>query len=563
MKAFASFLQIALLLRSLPSSTYAAPLASAAGPVVTLGYGSFQGTVDGNIAKFLGMPFAAPPVGNLRFAPAQAPVAFTGTRQATDYGFACPEQEETLTILPSLNISVDVGALLSSPKTASEDCLFVNVIKPASIADGTKLPVVFWIFGGGFEGGDTSSNPGDPVVNRAIALNEPIIYVSANYRTNAFGFLGGKEAQANGAGNIGLKDQRFALQWVQQNIATFGGDPQKVTIWGESAGAISAALQLVAKDGNSEGLFRAAVMESGSPIPLKPIADQQPVYDQLVSDTGCGSSQDTFACLRTLPFNTLMAAINNSPNLFSYQSLMLAYQPSVDGEFIVRNPTTSISQGLYAKVPIISGDCDDEGTAFSLSNLNVSNEAEFRQYISTVYLVGATDAQLDAVASAYPADITQGSPFDTGILNAPTAEFKRLAAFQGDLVFQAPRRFFLTAAAKTQPTYGFLYKRDKVVPFLGSFHSSDLDEFYGSGTLPDNIGTDALVNFVNNLNPNSPKNINSLLSLTNWPLYSSSSTSPPLFTFVDPAPLVEITADTFRASALQTLTDLSIQLYPA
>ncbi|KAF8993620.1 Alpha/Beta hydrolase protein [Cyathus striatus] len=560
-------LSLAALLLRTPVHTHAAPSSNASGPVVKLDYGSFEGVESGNITKFLGMPFAAPPVGKLRFAPPTPPVAFSGIHKAGNYGVACPQQAAILTVPPSLNIPENATSHLSSPPIpTSEDCLFVNVIKPASTKDDSKkLPVVFWIYGGtrGFEFGDTSFYPGDTVVNQSLALDEPIIYVSANYRTNAFGFLGGKEAQENGAGNVGLKDQRFAMQWIQKYIHNFGGDPERVTIWGESAGAISAALHLVINDGNAEGLFRAAVMESGSTTTLNSITEKQPVYDQLVSDTGCKGSQDTFACLRDVPFDSLMTAVNNTPSIYSYQSLQNTFEPTIDGTFISRGPMTSVQKGLYAKVPIIHGDTDDEATVFSLSSLNVTTDAEFRDYVSTLCLPGVTDDQLDAIMSAYPSDITKGSPFDTGSDNAATPEFKRIAAFLGDLQFQGPRRFLMQAAAQTQPTFGFLFKRDKDTPFLGSFHSTDIVEFYGLDPDAIALGLDALINFVNTMDPNSPKRNNSLLSSTPWPLYNSSSKAPPMFTFFDPSPSVNITTDDFRASEIQLLNNISMQLYPA
>ncbi|TDL14969.1 carotenoid ester lipase precursor [Rickenella mellea] len=554
---------------------HSAPVARS-NPVISLDYGSFKGTSDGKTASFLGMPFAQAPFGDLRFAAPQPPVAFSGVRDATFWGAACPQQQILSFIdIDGLNITIPgTTALVEN----SEDCLFVNVVKPASISSGQKLPVVFWIFGGGFELGDSSGNPGNSVVERSMSLGEPIIYVSANYRLNAFGFLPGKEAKAAQAGNAGLKDQRFALQWVQKYISNFGGDPTKVTIWGESAGAISVAMQMVTNDGDPQGLFRGGFMvlflipsyltnlsnkylqESGSPLPLQDIETGQVYYDQLVADAGCSGSADTLACLRSVPFKTLKNAVDKSASIFSYQSLEIVWQPRVDGVFLKRNPQTSVAQGLYAKVPFVSGDCDDEGTLFSLFNINITTDAQFTTYIRDKYFGGSDDAAAQA-AAAYTHDITTGSPYNTGVLNAVTPQFKRLAAFQGDVVFQAPRRFFMQAASQTQDTWAFLYARGKALPILGSFHVSDLSEFYGTGLLPSFIGTDALINFVNTLNPNG-FHVNSLLSLVNWKKYSTSTSAPPMLKFSDPAPLVTMTTDTYRSSAMQTLIGLTRQLIP-
>ncbi|TFK32449.1 sterol esterase [Crucibulum laeve] len=525
-------------------------------PTVKLSYGSFQGATVGDIVTFLGMPFATPPLGRLRFAPPELPIPFSGIRPATAFGAACLQPEEVFPANPGVNIS------FPGPVNKSEDCLFINVVKPVSIPAGKKLPVLFWIYGGGFEVGDTSLNPGNTVVERSIALNEPIIYVSANYRVNALGFLGGKEVKAAGIGNVGLRDQRFAMQWVQRNIALFGGDPTKVTIWGQSAGAASVGLQMLLNDGNPHGLFRAAFMESGSPIPLKDITAQQQSFDQLVSDTGCTGSFDKISCLRSIPSDKLRTVINAFPSVFSFSSLRFSWSPSIDGQFIVRDSQVSILKGLYAKVPFVTGDCDDEGTLFSFASLNITNNDEFLHYVQANYLTGINATQLAAVGNAYPDDITQGSPFDTGTANALTPEFKRIAAFQGDWIFQAPRRFFLQVASKTQPAFAYLFKRGKATPFLGSSHGSDLTEFYGSGDLPDFIGTDALVNFANTLNPTTPSNSASLLSMSGleWKEWSSSARAPPMLTFLDPSPLLAITADTFRAEAMDLLISISLKL---
>ncbi|KDR77272.1 hypothetical protein GALMADRAFT_120430 [Galerina marginata CBS 339.88] len=553
-------LSLAILVGAQASPTPSANL------TVKLSYGSFQGNATGNVVEFLGMPFAAPPVGDLRFAPPRPPAPFTGVRQATSFGAACFQQAINATALsaPLGDIGSAIAKGIAGFTNVSEDCLFINVIKPANLTAGKSVPVLFWMYGGGFVDGDTSANPGNSVVARSIALNEPVIYVSANYRLNALGFLGGKEAKAAGLGNAGLRDQRFAMQWVQDNIAAFGGDPTKVTIWGESAGAVSVGLHLVLNNGNPGGLFRGAVMESGSPFPLSDITAQQPLFDQLVNNTGCTGSRDPISCLRAVTFQNISSAINLSPNIFSFTSLQRSssWNPSVDGQFITRSPIESLQKGLYARVPIISGDCDDEGTLFSLSNLNITTNAEFLAYMHSNYLV--PNDQLAALGQAYPDNVTQGSPYGTQNQSALSPQFKRLAAIQGDLQFQGPRRFFLKIASKTQKTFAFLFKRGKTTPVLGAFHSSDIAEFYGvesniNATSPDFIGTDALVNFANTGDPNLPNNSMSLLSAMNWPAWTA-STSPPLLTFIDPAPNVTITFDTYRVDAMNLLTNISFAI---
>ncbi|KIJ51271.1 hypothetical protein M422DRAFT_74212 [Sphaerobolus stellatus SS14] len=514
---------------------------------VSLSYGVFEGSSSLGLDKFLGIPFATAG----RFELPKTPSLLPGIQQATAFGPACPQQAVSLGSIAGVPGLGSIFNTTAAPLVMSENCLFVNVIKPTIIPPGVKLPVVFWIFGGGFEDGDTSENDGSTVVARSIALGEPVIYVSANYRLNAYGFAASKEIKAAGVGNLGLRDQRFAMQWVQNNIALFGGDKTKVTIWGESAGAISVALQLVVNGGNQGGLFRSAVMESGSPLPLVDISTGQRFFDQLVADTGCTGSKDTLACLKAVPFDTFQNAVNESPNIFSFMSLQLAWQPRVDGDFIKINPQDSILQGAFSNIPFINGDCDDEGTLFSLSTLNLTTDQEAANYLHSNYFPNASNAQFQVLAALYPSDPTAGSPFDTGALNALTPEFKRIAAFQGDVVFQAPRRFFLQTASKRQNVWSFIFKRSKDTPILGAFHGSDIAEFYSSSAIPSFQGTDALVNFVNTGNPNNPTNpaakAISSLSLVNWPMYGTNLSAPPLLEFLDGALILP----------MQALTNLS------
>ncbi|TFY69102.1 hypothetical protein EVJ58_g601 [Rhodofomes roseus] len=262
-----------------------------------------------------------------------------------------------------------------------------------------------------------------------------------------------------------------------------------VMSWGESAGALSVGLHLVINHGNTNGLFRGAFMESGSPYALRDVSAGQPFYDQLVKYTGCTAQLNTLDCLRQVPLDTLMDAINTTPGLYNYTNLNLAWQPRLDYDLFSRNPQRSIAMGNWAQVPTVSGDCDDEGTVFSLGNTNITTDAEFAEYVQT-------------------------------------------------------------------NTWGFLYKRDKSTPYLGSYHSTDLVEFFGVG---DYIGADALINFAYNLNPNAPPDVPanvSYLANIQWPTWNSQS--PQLLTFVDPAPSLGFTEDSYRATGMSLIGELSL-----
>nr|VWO95946.1 Carboxylic ester hydrolase (EC [Ganoderma boninense] len=505
-------------------------------PSIQLDHGTFMGTSDGTVYKFLGIPFAKPPMGNLRFSLPVAVDPYNDTHAATTFGPACPQQSFTVPVVPKVVqklVDIIMNTIYRRITRESEDCLSLNVIVPAGTKPDEKLPVVVWIYGG-------------VIVKRSIKLKEPVIYVSMNYRVSAFGFLASQEVKDAGVGNLGLQDQRLALRWVQKYISAFGGDPTKVTIWGESAGAISVALHLLTNGGNTEGLFRGAFMQSGSPIPIGDIVNGQADYDGLVAETGCSGASNTLQCLREVDYKKLKTAVDATPNMFSYQSLRLAWLPRADGVFLTDGPQALVQKGSIANVPLITGDCDDEGTFFSLSNLNVTTESELHSYIKQIYMPAASDSDIDSVLQAYPADPSQGSPFGTGIFNALTPQFKRLAAFQGDLIFQAPRRFFLNATAAAQPTWSFLSKRFKLAPGIGSAHGTDLLNVYMGGDM-----TDYLVNFVNNLDPNGAKRLY-------WPQYTLDSRK--LLTFWDGIirPL-SITTDDYRVEGFNILTNLSLQ----
>ncbi|KAI9443553.1 carotenoid ester lipase precursor [Lactarius indigo] len=413
-------------------------------PEVKLGSGNFIGIEKGKTHQFLGIPFAHPPTGDRRLRRPEAIQEYEGFNYTVQkYGNSCPQQAFTLSKafdkVPQ--VAGTINRIYSNIMHDAEDCLNVNVVKPADANPDSNYPVLVWIYGGGFEIGGPSTYDGGKVVERSIELKQPVIYEV-------------KEAEV---GNLGLQDQRVALRWVQKYISKFGGDPSKVTIWGESAGAISVAMQMITNGGNNEGLFRGAVMQSGGPIPVGDIKNGQRYYDFMVEKTGCQGRADTLDCLRKVPYTTYKKAMDESPNMFSYQALILAWLPRVDGIFLREPPQHSVLRGNVAKVPMITGNCDDEGSLFSLSSANITQ----------VYIL-LVDKEIDVLLTHYPDDQRAGSPFDTGYNNVFSPQFKRIAALQGDFVFHSPRRLLLEKVAKTQPSWGFIHKRGKDIPFAGA-----------------------------------------------------------------------------------------------
>lgn len=354
---------------------------------------------------------------------------------------------------------------------------------------------------------------GTDLLDQGISQDQSFIYVAVNYRVAGFGFMPGKEILADGSANLGLLDQRMGLEWVADNIEAFGGDPTKVTIWGESAGAISVFDQMALYGGdntyNGKPLFRAAIMDSGSIIPADSVDGPkgQAVYDKVVETAGCTSASDTLECLRALPYEAFLNAVNSVPGFLGYQSVALSYLPRPDGTALPASPEVLALNGQYAAVPMIIGDQEDEGTIFSLFTSNVTTNKDLHDYLATYYFPDATTAELDGLLDTYPQDITAGSPFNTGALNELYPQYKRICAILGDLVFTLTRRGFLEladAANPDVPSWSYLSSYDYGTPYLGTFHAGDiLQTFFG---IYDNYAAKSTrtyyFNFLHNLDPN-------------------------------------------------------------
>ncbi|KAG7006558.1 carboxylic ester hydrolase [Physcia stellaris] len=210
---------------------------------VVLPAGTVIGSLADGVEYYRGIPYAQPPTGPLRLKPPVRIERF-GSVQATGVGPACPQSTAidftplllTVAALPDVQQTLFTGSALGDE---TEDCLTISVMRPQGTAADAKLPVLFWIFGGGCEMGSPQMYNGSVLIPQSVAQGKPIIFVAVNYRLGTFHFLGRREGLADGAANLGLLDQRMGMEWVADNIAAFGGDPDAVAIWGESAGSIS------------------------------------------------------------------------------------------------------------------------------------------------------------------------------------------------------------------------------------------------------------------------------------------------------------------------------------
>lgn len=541
----------------------AAPLARDVPPTVQITGGTIIGTTDLTVETFNGIPFAEPPVGDLRLRAPQPLKRSLGTFAAVGIPKSCPQQ---LPIdLDVLNLPTDVIAplegnpIVTAATDTSEDCLTLNVQRPAGVSTNTSLPVLVYIYGGGFELGSTQMYNGGNIVKTSVALGKPFVYVEMNYRVAGWGFLAGKELQAEGNTNLGLRDQRLALQWVQDNIVAFGGDPTKVTIWGESAGAISTFDHTIIKGGDNSykngKLFRGAIMNSGSIVPTLDVASNkaQNVYDTVVDQAGCKGSQDTLACLRSVDYATFSAAVNYLPGILSYRSLDLAYLPRPDpaDNFFPVSPEIAVANGHFTKVPVIIGDNEDEGTLFSILQANVTTTDLMVDYLETFFPDQPNiPALVTGLVQTYPDDPSAGSPFRTGAANELRPQYKRLAAILGDFAFTLTRRSYLYGIVSKVPAWTYLNSFAYGTPILGTAHGLDIPVFMGDiPGVPSASVMRYYTSFINNLDPNALGND---VSLINWPQWSGAGRAMLQYNAAGNT----LITDTFREAQFQYLNSI-------
>lgn len=310
-----------------------------AADVVHTASGAVRGksSPDGKVRVFEGIPYAAPPIGSLRWRPPQPARAWKGVRDATKFGARCMQG----------NIFGDMNFRDGGP---SEDCLYLNVWTPAKDAHA-NLPVMVWIYGGGFAAGSSS----EPRQDGSVLAEKGVVVVSMNYRLGVFGFFAhpalAEESPHHSAGNYGLLDQVAALKWVQKNIAAFGGNPREVTIFGESAGSFSVSGLMASP--LARGLFERAIGESGAFLGKGPatrsLADSEADDQKFADSIGAKSLE----ALRAIPAAELLAdATKGNP---------IRFWPNIDGYFFPEDPHAIYAAGKQAHVPLLAGSNKDEG----------------------------------------------------------------------------------------------------------------------------------------------------------------------------------------------------------
>ncbi|MGA2184011.1 MAG: carboxylesterase family protein [Bryobacteraceae bacterium] len=321
--------------------TLAAGSALAASGQVKTDTGKLKGITTGGVTSFKGIPYAAPPVGDLRWRPPQAVTPWAGVRQASEYGADCMQ----------LPFPGDAAPLGVKP---AEDCLYVNVWVPAA-KPAKKLPVMMWIYGGGYVNGGSSP----AVYDGSQFARRGVVFVSFNYRVGRFGFFAfpalSKENPAEPHGNYTFMDQIAALKWVRRNIAAFGGDPGNVTLFGESAGGGSVLTMLTSP--LAKGLFQKAVIESGGGrtglMPVHSIPQAESIGVAFAKKAGVtGDDAAALAALRKLPADAVVDRLNMA-SMFAAQATYAG--PMIDGKVVVETPEAAYAAGHGAKIPLIIG----------------------------------------------------------------------------------------------------------------------------------------------------------------------------------------------------------------
>ncbi|CAE6521281.1 unnamed protein product [Rhizoctonia solani] len=474
-----------------------AAFAAGSGPVVHGADGlSYVGTRNTTSRQdyFLGIPFAQPPVGRLRFKP---PVAWapgnTTEVDATQFGATCQQPTGYVPINNAL----------------SEDCLTLNIWKPTDVTE--KLPVMVYIYGGAFFLGDTLTYPGAFLVNRANEIGKPIIYVSINYRVGIYGFPPGQAAYDAGGRNLGFKDQRLALEWVNENIGYFGGDSTKVTLFGTSAGGISAGVQTFYKKGEIGGLFHGIILESGSPGTVRALKPDHPIREagfrflanatgclsgpsvcdlrtlqpdgpipaagfQLIANaTGCLGDPSVFECIQKAPADVLSQA---NVDVLALEPTIFGPSYSPEDDFIAEPVRDILYSGKFAKVPFINGAQLDEGPILiDMLATNFSSEQDIVDWLTSGFGMSNLTA-INELLKFYSTSPAAGSPYGTGDETFDKGpQFKRIASALGDYLFQAPRRDHLTYATKFGvKSWSYILKESSLgfPPKYGIAHGGDI-----------------------------------------------------------------------------------------
>lgn len=402
--------------------------------------GLLRGEPGGDVVRFRGVPYARPPVGELRWRAPRPALPWSGVRDATAAGQRCAQ-----------------------PSGGGEDCLYADVTVPLRPGRAGPLPVMVWLHGGGL-----TSGSGSDYDAARLAADGDVIVVSVNYRLGALGFLShpALDDRDGVSGNHGLMDQTRALAWVRTNAAAFGGDPGRVTLAGQSAGARSVCGHLASPA--SRGLFQQAVVQSGAcanPVLTKAAADARGA--RAARDVGCAGAADVAACLRRAPVAALLDALRDVEKPVTGTITDDAWGPVAGTPFLPRQPGTALRDGAAAGIPLLIGSTRDEMRSFVPAAYDLGGDPlTARRYAEVLRETFGGDAP--AVLRRYPVD---GDP-------SPVLALSRVLTDWGGRIGACPMLATAASAARHAPVYAYELAQDSGtvvggVPF-GAHHGADL-----------------------------------------------------------------------------------------
>ncbi|KAF2128285.1 alpha/beta-hydrolase [Dothidotthia symphoricarpi CBS 119687] len=458
-----------------------ASTAKATTSVTLPGYGSFFGTtinqtltkraLPASVNAWLGIDYASQPVGESRFAPVGPPAAFSGTKNASAYGFSCIQDPATL----------------SYPQ--DEACLSMNVYSPQNASLHVKLPVLIWIHGGAFVSGSARSFDG-----AAFAANsrEPLIVVTFNYRVNSLGFLPAPAMERLGLLNLGLLDQELLLNFVQQYISVFGGDPDRVTLGGRAAGAHSVGIHLFHnynKTAGSSPLFSQAILQSGSvtargfPNASYPLYQDQ--FSQYLGLIGCANvmnstDDEVIDCLRAAPISLIQEA---STQLYDESTLTITwpFQPTRGGPLLEQAGSISGINGQFYRVPIITSNVRDEAKLYTHGDLETNQD--FLDYIHNI-IPALTTEDVSDLESLYPDPTGDVNGSFSPYSHSPNStQYDRLSAALTDYMYAAAgQETAIRMSSAGIPVYKLNYVVNNSFPaWQGIPHTSDTKSTWAEG----------------------------------------------------------------------------------
>lgn len=425
---------------------YAADTASDPAVVMT-DKGAVRGVIHDGVREFKGIPYAQPPVGELRWSLPRAASAWSGILDATKYQSACPQVER-------------YGLTEASD---NEDCLYLNVTAPYS--DGSdrerKRAVIVWVHGGAFVGGSSALYP-----LAYMAKSGDVVVVSMNYRLGIFGFTAHPAFDAEHNGGYGLEDQRTALRWVQQNIAAFGGDPNNVTIAGESAGAAGVCMHILAPD-ETTGLFHKAIVQSaGCVTPLPSLENGQKIGLEVASRVGCSDQASALACLRKKPVKELLDAATLVAG-----SSIVTYMPVIGTKTVPLPGAQAIPAGKFVHVPVLSGGTRDELRLYVAYAIQAGQSVTQDNYAGL--LKETYGEHTDAVVGQYPSSDYSSAPAALGTV---WSDFRPDVGINHCIYLETARLL-----GKSVPVYQFVFADRDAPPVttnpgfeMGAVHSSEL-----------------------------------------------------------------------------------------